>query len=350
MEYSLRQQGRAKMEFLADLFKSAAPIGQQVKADMQAAGLNADSLPDDLDARIATVNQAMADSRAQRLQHLIGEWSSDVSGRTAHAAFHEIKPEIEDELKRLAHDGACKLVLKPDFKEPDYYHGVWFHRTTGGWSDDPYQGFVHGELIHRQFVNPGYGGKIFQQRRDVMKELPRQDFKRIFEMGCGSGHSTLALQDVFPEADVSGCDIAAPMLEQAARVGNEHGHAWTLYQCAAEDTGLPDESFDLITSYIILHENPASAIRGFVKEAFRLLEPGGYMLMADVPPYAALDKMTAYHYDSLSMRTGEPWWREAASLDMAEVAREAGFVDAKSYGLSEPPYPYPWVTVAKKPE
>ena len=94
-------------------------------------------------------------------------------------------------------------------------------------------------------------------------------------MGVSSGFHTLAvLADAFPNAEISGCDVSRAMLEQAQRVANERQLKWeTSYVGRAEDTRLPAGSFDLVSSFILLHELPADMNRAFFAEAFRLLEP-----------------------------------------------------------------------------
>ena len=137
------------------------------------------------------------------------------------------------------------------------------------------------------------------------------------------------------------------MLEQAQRLGNEHGFAWRLIQAPAEDTGLPAAQYDLVTSYILLHELPARAVKAVFAEAFRLLEPGGVLFMADVRPLHDQSRLEEWRTLDLALRGGEPHWRESASLDLALVARQAGFEDMRSYGLGEGRYP--WITLAAKP-
>ena len=56
-------------------------------------------------------------------------------------------------------------------------------------------------------------------------------------------------------------------------------------------------------------------IRGVFAEAFRLLAPGGAMLMTDVPPYAQQDRLTAWRQDHNARFGGEPYWREAGHVE-----------------------------------
>ena len=84
--------------------------------------------------------------------------------------------------------------------------------------------------------------------------------------------------------------------------------------------------------------------RAVFREAYRLLVPGGDMLMSDVARYADLDAISSWKADSAARFGGEPHWRESASLDLAQLAREVGFANAKASGH------YPHVLIASKPE
>lgn len=347
MDFQLRQRGRASMDFLIALSEAGRPLGARWTAELADRQITAASLPDDLDARHDAIESALADSKAWGTSGLLMEFGSVQHGRFARESYEESRDLLEPEIARLEASGPASLTVDPDFVQPDYFKDVWFHRTTGGWDGHPQQGFIHGELIHRHYVSKLYPGDIFAQRKRVLAELPRQDYARILEMGTSSGHFTVGLQQTFPEAQITGVDLSLPMLRQALRVANENGWAWDLHQRAAEETGFADASFDLVASYIIFHEMPAHAIRATFAEAFRVLEPGGSMLMSDVTPYAAVDKMASWRADWLARTGGEPWWREAASMDWGAEARAAGFVDVESRGIDGAPYP--WIVMGTKP-
>jgi SAM-dependent methyltransferase len=347
MDFQLIQHGRSALDFLADLGGSTSGLRPRVIADMQARGISADTLAEDIDARLRQVDDAMSDSQAFVALGQLSEWLSTQHGRVAHAAFDAQRSELLPRIQALQ-TGSSTLEVIAGEKLPEYFCDVWIHRTTGGWDGHDYQGFIHGELVHREYVAKNYPGDIFAQRREVLGTLPRRDYRRIMEFGTSSGHYTLQLAREFPQASLTGCDLSLRMLEQAQRLGNENQFKWRLLQIAAEATGLPAASFDLVTSYIVLHEIPADVARAQMREAFRLLEPGGDLLFTDVTRYAAMDKLGVFWAEYSAINGGEPWWREAASLDLGAAAQEAGFVDVRSEGLGDKLYP--WLLYGRKPQ
>ena len=342
LEPKLRQRGRASINFLAQMGVASRPVSAQIDRDIEAQIADTETLPDDLDARHDFMRQTLAESDAFSAQQLMGDWHGRMHGRVAREAFEEIEPELRSSLSD-AEKGSASLELDPDLKAPAYWDGVNFHRTTGGWEGHEEMGFIHGELIHRKMVDRLYPGGIFKQRRTVAGMAPRGSYTRILDIGCSSGHFTSALQDAYPDAQITGVDLSAQMLKHSYRMANANGWTWKLHQKAGEDTGFADGSFDLVTSYIVLHEMPADAIADLFAEAFRVLEPGGDMLMSDVTRYADLDKLSVWKADRSALTGGEPHWRSSASLDLAQVARDAGFVDVKAEGK------YPHVVQGRKP-
>ena len=346
-EAPLLQPGRSRIDFLVSASRGLGRLFGVVDKQVDELGIAIDALPDDLDERDAYVTSKLAGSDAFRTADALQSYLGTAHGRVARDAFDAMAPTLMPELKALEKKGPATLTLDPGLAMPAYYRDVEFHSTFGGWDGHEEQGYIHGEIVHRLWVARIFAlGDMFAHRRAALKELPRRDYRDILELGTSSGHFTVALQQSFPGAHITGIDLAAPMLRQALRVANDNGWDWTLKQMAAEKLDFADESFDLVTSYSFLHEMPESAIRAVYREAHRVLRPGGSLLIGDITPYAVQDKLAVWRADRSAMRGGEPLWRESASLDWSAIAREEGFADATGRGLA--PKHFPWIVQGTK--
>ena len=347
LEPKLKQRGRAEVDFMAYLFYASASFRQELEVDIASAAGNIDELPEDLDQRNEHMEAALAKSKAHRVSELLREWLSINSGMAAVSAFAEIQGDIQAGLDRYS-SGSSMIEVSHGFSPPSYWDGVEFHRTAGGWDGHEYMGYIHGEIIHKRMVEAFNPGGIAKQRLAVARSAPKQRYQNILDMGCSTGHFTKALSEVYPDANITGIDLSLKTLEHAQRVANHSGLTWRLIQGRAESTGLSDSSFDLVCSYILLHEVPAKIVEQLFSEAFRLLQPGGDLLMSDVTRYADMDKLGVWKADRGATYGGEPHWRASASLDLKHVAESVGFTNVRAGGLDGSLYPY--VVIAKKPD
>ena len=346
MSVELKQRGRALLAFEVAARRAANRLHRAVEGELATQGITAETLPDAMDARHEKVDKALATSKTYGVRALLGDWCGRQHGLAAAEAFEELSSEQRSAID-TADAGPVTLTRVPEFSPPAYWSRTWFHRTHNGWDEHPYQGFIHGELVHKRYVAQVFPGDIYGARRAVARLAPRDDYRDILEIGTSSGHYTIALSEVFPAARIVGLDPSVRMLEQARRVGNAAGQHWELQVGVGERTGFADASFDLVTAYAVHHELPPRAIADIFAEAMRILRPGGTLLIADVPRYAALDRLAAWRFDWQAKYGGEPFWRASASLDFAQMARAAGFVDVADGHLA--PRGDPYYVVAGKP-
>lgn len=346
-EAKLQQRGRASIEFLAHLFHGTHSIRQASSQRLEDEFGDGAGLPDDLDERSEIVSSFAHKIPEKRINRAVGEWHANNHGQIATEAFETLGEEFAKNLHAYD-EGSSSLTLDETLKGPEYWEGVNFHRTSGGWDEHNYQGFIHGEIVHKKMVDAIYPGGIFTQRCRVAELAPKDNYENILEMGTSTGHFTLGLAQAYPDAAISGVDLSRRGLEHALRVGNANNFTWQLYQRNAEATGFDDNSFDLVTSYILLHELPEKAIQSIFAEAYRVLQPGGDMLMSDVVRYSDLNKLQEWEADDGARYGGEPHWRESASLDLVEVAEQAGFTDVRTTNLGQGPYPH--VVIGTKPQ
>ena len=189
-----------------------------------------------------------------------------------------------------------------------------------------------------------YGTNNFYKSSNDQDELhikfaasvpPPRDGKvmRILELGCATGQMTVALKQRFPIAEVWGIDVGGPLVRYAHMRGVDLGVDVNFAQRLAEDTKFPDSHFDMITCYILFHEVTAKAAVEIVREAHRILRPGGVFFPIDF--YTGSNKVSnnahakfRHYWDH--RWNNEVWWNEYENLDLVGAMRAAGFsVDEK---------------------
>jgi SAM-dependent methyltransferase len=241
-------------------------------------------------------------------------------------------PRLEREARELEARGA-RAATDPDFETPRYVTALDIHCMPGGYAStaDPL-GIAAGALYDRgvHLYAMGYLGPLNDDMgRSVCNYLRRHhpDFRprRIIDLGCTVGHSTLPYKDAFPEAEVWGIDVAGPQVRYAQLRAAALGRDLRFAQMNAERTSFPDGHFDLVVSHILLHETSGRAMPRIFAESFRLLAPGGLMIHADLPPFDLMDPFTQFILDNETYYNNEPFWGAMRDLDQVDLAVRAGF-------------------------
>src|ERR1043165_6718006 len=95
--------------------------------------------------------------------------------------------------------------------------------------------------------------------------------KRLLEIGCGTG--TDLLQFARGGAQVTGLDLTPRSIEIARRRFAVYGQSGTFAIGDAENLAFPDESFDAVYSFGVLHHTPDT--ERAIREVHRVLRRGG---------------------------------------------------------------------------
>ena len=165
----------------------------------------------------------------------------------------------------------------------------------------------------------------------LQKEYPSFKPKRILEIGCTIGHSLLPIAQHFPDAEVIGIDLAAPVIRYASARAKALGIDNVRFiQANGEKLDFDDESFDWIQTTMFLHETSTSAIRKILSECYRCLKPNGLNLHVEQPQYT--DDMDIYEKfirDWDSYYNNEPFWSKMHDMDAKELLTTAGFDEEK---------------------
>jgi len=242
-------------------------------------------------------------------------------------------PALNEAAKALSATSAAKLVIPEDFKPPRYVTALDIHCMPGGYCtentpEDVAAGALYDRGVHLYAM--GYGGPHNDDMgRSVCNYLKRHkpDFKprRILDMGCTVGHSTLPYKEYFPEAEVWAIDVGAPVVRYAHARAAALGHEVNFAQMNAEETSFEDGYFDLVVSHILLHETSGKAMPRIFKECHRLLAQGGLMIHADLPPFDLMDPFTQFILDNETWYNNEPFWGAMRETDQIALAVAAGF-------------------------
>jgi len=172
---------------------------------------------------------------------------------------------------------------------------------------------------------------------------------RVVDLCCGVGISTRALRDAFPDAEtVVGIDTSSEMISMASFLSSHLSivkplvqrsmnvvrvSSTTFSRANAENTQLPSRSFDLVTVMYAFHEAPSHGRQNILKEAHRLLQPGGTL--------AVIDICTDYT-PSKSMLAGEPYVLEYQKNIHRQLRTFRGFAEV-TYKTVVPNHVGMWV-------
>ena len=163
---------------------------------------------------------------------------------------------------------------------------------------------------------------------EVIDQYALNPVKDILDMGCSVGISTRALHKHYASKQSQpprtiGLDLSPYMLS-VAHLRNEDGSIAAWIHANAEETGLPSESFDVITLQSVLHELPRHITSIIFNEAKRLLRPGGCLAIFDNNPKSAVIQNLPPVLFTL-MKSTEPWSDDFYTFDIEAALRESGF-------------------------
>jgi len=238
-------------------------------------------------------------------------------------SFHAKADEYLAEMEAYDKRGPGSLELNPDMTIPDYTkHEI--HIQPGGYVGDPFAGHIYhlGTNSFYHGLRPA-GNDQDEIHIGAANRLPLPEdgkVKRILDIGCGIGQFTVALKERFPDAEVWGLDIGGPMVRYGHMRAADIGVDVNFAQRLGEDTGFPDNHFDIVTSYIMHHELPGEISKAVFREAHRVARPGGYYYPIDFRSGRQATRRTAYGM----YRT---WWdhrwnNERWSLEFRALAFE----------------------------
>lgn len=226
-----------------------------------------------------------------------------------------------------------ELRITEDFDVPRYVSALDIHCMPGGYAgreghDDLRLGALYDRGVF--LYSMGYTGPDNDDMGRsvclyIKAKLDGFQPRRILDLGCTVGHSTLPYKELFPDAEIWGVDVGGPQVRYAHARAGAMGLDVNFAQMNAEHVDFPDGHFDLVVSHILLHETSGKAMPQIFRECHRVLAPGGYMIHADLPPFDLMDPFTQFILDNETYYNNEPFWGAMRDMDQVKLAKDAGF-------------------------
>jgi ubiquinone/menaquinone biosynthesis C-methylase UbiE len=244
----------------------------------------------------------------------------------------ELGVSWRDNVKNLSqHDweSELKAVENNQLTYPEYYLNS-FHAYESGnlnwlaaWEVESAAYAVHAKI----WKDAGIEGdaRLRASYHQVLQSQILNAPLNIVDLGCGVGMSTLTLQEIYPEASLTGIDLSPYFLAVAQYRARKAEKTVNWLHNPGEATELPDLGCDLVSACLVFHELPTSAAQAIIQEAHRILRPGGYLAIMDMNPQSAtFFKMPPYILTLL--KSTEPYLDQYFALDFERALIEGGFL------------------------
>ena len=233
------------------------------------------------------------------------------------------------------HQSIGSLDIDESLDIPRYLTAYDIHQQPGGYHSENIEKDISAGAVY-DISLPIYSRNAMGEENDLLAQaiiryiddhLKTFQPQEIMDMGCGIGNSTLPFSKKYPDSKVIGVDVALPCLRYAHARANALGIEAHFSQQNVEKTSYDPESFDLVTSTLLLHETSHDAVPKIIQECFRLLKPGGWMIHLDVYPFHKKEEDPLYDFlkDWEVINNNENFSGALRNMNMRKIIEDAGF-------------------------
>ena len=228
-------------------------------------------------------------------------------------------------------DWESELATFEPIEYPQYYLQP-FHSLLGGYLSE--RAAVGNRVAMEAILENAHPQKSLGLRDEIAQLFP-EAARHILDLGAGIGDDAAAIARRLQSATVTAWE-ASPFMIVVGRLYHKELPNLRWQHGLAEKTELPDNSVDAINMSYILHECPDEIKQIILAECWRILSPGGQLVVTDSLP-GGLHSYRGFF---------EPYKEQWLKIDPDKLLREAGFINIKAYQFAYST----WTRVGTKPE
>ena len=239
-------------------------------------------------------------------------------------------PKTWERRKRNKTREIPRNVKEQDY--PNYYLQNFHHQTDGYLSK-------HSAEIYDLQVEILFNGTADPMRRRVLAPLKRGLKKfssleskkiKVLDIATGTGRTLQQIQSALPEVELYGLDLSGSYLKQASKyLSSRNGDLVQLTKGNAEKMPYSSNNFQALTCVFLFHELPRDARQNVLNECFRLLEPGGTLILADSIQIEDSPKFIPI-MENFHKIFHEPFYRDYIIDDINLRLEDSGFTSISS--------------------
>lgn len=178
----------------------------------------------------------------------------------------------------------------------------------------------------------GYWKHDYKYQLAAIKKIRPE---RLIDIGCGLGGFLSFVQEKFPEIRLYALDLSEAMIEETKE---RLGESVTAAVGDSEDMPLESEQYQAVTCNMSIHHYPHP--QKAVNEMYRILTPGGYLLINDMDCVQPVRQLANVLFPLLSAGDVKMYSRD----EVERMVRKAGFRKIMYRKIS----PFTFQCIAKK--
>lgn len=332
MAVSLTQHDRSRRAFVASL---RSHVLQRMAGDLRQHF--EDSVGPDHEKSGATLESPEAIHEALKPELPFKAYSS-VRTAAQEMVFDVVSDAVDRELESLNEKAAQsenigRLTLNPTLPLPKSVTGIDVHLSPGAYHEERADNDASAGAVYDNSIDVFAFGQFGKRHNDIGATLsnylrlkfPEFAPSTILDCGCTIGHNTLPWAETYPDAQVTAIDVAAPVLRYAHARAESMGVPVDFRQMNATAMDFEDEQFDVVFSSMFMHELPLKHIHQYLKEAFRVLKPGGVLWQMELPPMNAMPLYENFYMNWDTYYNNEPYYGTFRKQDYRQLLIDAGF-------------------------